>query len=88
MKTNETSAATAATKTLLKKTRTPRTVSPEVEAIRAECREKIQALHDAQGSGRVLQTIVEKLLPKMNKEHRQNLFDVQAHEFIPALLKE
>jgi anthranilate/para-aminobenzoate synthase component I len=71
----------------VKKTRTPRTVSPEVEAIRAEARAKISALHNSMGSGKILQTIITKRLPAMTPAHRQELFDVLAHEFTPALLK-
>lgn len=69
------------------KTRTPRTVSPEVEAIRAEARLKIKALNDATASYRMLQTIINKRLPKMTKGHRETLFNALGCEFTPALLK-
>ena len=70
-----------------RKLRTPRTVSPEVEAIRAEARDKIKALHNSTASFGILQTILVKRIPAMTKEHRQVLFDNLASEFTPALLK-
>ena len=69
-----------------KKTRTPRTVSPEVEAIRAEARAKIKALHGALASGKILETILCKRLPAMTTKHRQSLFDILGQEFTPKIL--
>ena len=75
----------AAAKPPVKK-RTPKKVSPEVEAIRAECREKIKALHGAQASNKILQTIVVKRLPVMTQEHKQALLDELCKTLTPKLL--
>ena len=68
------------------KKRAPKKVSPEVEAIRAECREKIKALHGAQSSNKILQTIVVKRLPAMTQEHKQALLDELCKTLTPKLL--
>jgi len=58
-----------------KKTRAPRTIDPEKEAILAKCRAEIKALKGARVSNRILQTIITKRLPQLTQEHRQALFD-------------
>ena len=68
------------------KKRTPKKVSPEVESIRAECREKIKALRGAQASNKILQTIVVKRLPVMTQEHKQALLDELCKALTPKLL--
>ena len=72
-------------KTTTKAKRSPKTVSPEVEAIRAECRAKIKALHGVKQSNKILQTIVVKRLPQMTQEHRQALFEELAKTCTPPL---
>lgn len=84
--TEEIKKPTAATKSTAKKTRTPKKVSPEVEAIRAECRAKIKALHGAQASNKILQTIIVKRLPAMTDAHKQALLDELCKTFTPKML--
>ena len=75
----------APAKPAIKKTRTPKKVSPEVEAIRAECRAKIKALHGAQASNKILQTIIVKRLPAMTDAHKQALLDELCKTFTPKM---
>jgi hypothetical protein len=58
-----------------KKTRAPRRIDPEADAIRAECKAKIKALAGARASNGILQTIISKRLLQLTLEHKQVLFD-------------
>jgi hypothetical protein len=75
----------AATKPV-KKTRAPRVIDPEAEAIRAECRAKIKALAGGRASNGILQTIIAKRLPQLTKEHQQALFDELAKTCTASML--
>jgi hypothetical protein len=69
-----------------KKTRTPKVISPEVEALREEYRKKIAALAGDRASAAILQTIITKRLPSLTKAHQQALFDHLAVTCQPALI--
>lgn len=58
-----------------KHARLPRTIDPEVTAIRKEATSKVKELHRARASARLLKTILEKRLAKLTQQDRESLFD-------------
>jgi hypothetical protein len=71
-----------------KKTRAPRRIDPEAEAIRAECKAKIEALAGDRASNKILQTIIARRLPKLTQEHKLLLYDELAKTITPPLFKQ
>lgn len=65
--------------------RGPRTVDPDVLAIRAEATRKVKELHKSRASAKLLKTILDKRLAQLMDNDKMKLFDALKDIVTPSL---